>query len=82
MGAEVTLKCPRAEISGVSTYHWLHRLWMARNRCIDPATKAGPPRFSLSLSGLPPGRHACQVTVLNPSAQKTAFWRADIVLIP
>jgi VWFA-related protein len=49
---------------------------------LDPTTKAVPLRFSLSLSGLPPGRYACQVTVLNPGAQKAAFWRADIVLVP
>jgi hypothetical protein len=29
-----------------------------------------------------PGRYECQVTVLNPSSQKVAFWRTEIFLVP
>jgi hypothetical protein len=41
-----------------------------------------PLKFSLSLSKLPPGEYNCQVTVLDPSGQKAAFWQAPVMLIP
>ncbi|HYL75940.1 MAG TPA: VWA domain-containing protein [Bryobacteraceae bacterium] len=44
--------------------------------------KTMPLRFSVSLEKLPPGRYDCQVTVLNPTGQKAAFWRAPVMLIP
>jgi VWFA-related protein len=41
-----------------------------------------PLKFDLSLSKLPPGEYNCQVTVLDPTGQKTAFWQAPVMLIP
>jgi VWFA-related protein len=49
---------------------------------LDPKSKAVPLRFSLSLAKLPPGEYTCQVTVLDPTGQKAAFWQAPIMLIP
>jgi VWFA-related protein len=49
---------------------------------LDPKSKALPLRFSLSLAKLPPGEYTCQVTVLDPTGQKAAFWQAPIMLIP
>ena len=49
---------------------------------LEARSKAVPLRFSVPLAQLPPGRYDCQVTVLNPTAQKAAFWRAPIVIIP
>jgi VWFA-related protein len=49
---------------------------------LDAKSKALPLRFSLSLEKLPPGQYDCQVTVLDPSGQKAAFWQAPIVVIP
>ena len=49
---------------------------------MDLKSKAVPLRFNLSLGQLPAGRYDCQVTVLDPSGQKAAFWQAPIVLIP
>ena len=46
----------------------------------DPKTRAVPIRFSLALSALPPGAYDCQVTVLDPSGGRAAFWRAPIVV--
>jgi VWFA-related protein len=43
---------------------------------------AVPLRFSFALERLPPGRYDCQVTVLDPLAQKAAFWRAPIAVVP
>jgi VWFA-related protein len=48
----------------------------------DARTKAVPLRFSVPLERFAPGRYDCQVTVLDPAAQKVAFWRAPIVVVP
>jgi VWFA-related protein len=44
--------------------------------------KTVPLRFSFPLNKLPPGKYNCQVTVIDPVAQKAAFWQAQVVLIP
>jgi hypothetical protein len=49
---------------------------------LDPKSKALPLKFSLSLSQLPVGEYTCQVTVLDPTGQKAAFWQAPVMLIP
>ena len=49
---------------------------------LNPNTKAVPIRFSIPLAKLEPGRYICQVSVLEPSAQRFAFWRAPVVLLP
>jgi VWFA-related protein len=49
---------------------------------LDPKTKAVPLRFSLALSKLQPGKYDCQVTVLDPTSQKAAFWQAPVTLVP
>src|SRR5579871_2234401 len=49
---------------------------------LNPKTKALPLRFSVPLAKLQPGRYTCQVSVLDPAAQKFAFWRAPMVLLP
>lgn len=49
---------------------------------LDLKSKAVPLRFSVSLDSLPTGQYDCQVTVLDPTGQKAAFWQAPIVLIP
>jgi VWFA-related protein len=49
---------------------------------LNPKTKALPLKFSVPLEKLQPGRYTCQVSVLDPVAQKFAFWRAPMVLLP
>jgi hypothetical protein len=49
---------------------------------LTPKTKAVPLRFSVALAKLKPGRYTCQVSVLDPTAQKFAFWRAPVVVLP
>jgi len=44
--------------------------------------KTTPLKFSLSLAKLPPGEYNCQVTILDPTSQKAAFWQAPVMLIP
>jgi VWFA-related protein len=49
---------------------------------LNAKSKALPVRFSVPLGKLQPGRYTCQVSVLDPQAQKFAFWRAPIVMVP
>jgi len=49
---------------------------------LDSRLKTIPLQFSVSLNGLPAGKYDCQISVLDPSNQKAAFWRAPIVLVP
>jgi VWFA-related protein len=41
-----------------------------------------PLSFSIPLSGLPPGEYDCQISVLNPTGQKAAFWQAQVKVVP
>ncbi len=49
----------------------------------NPASRLGtmPLNFDLGLDQLPRGQYDCQVTVIDPSTQKAAFWRAPIMLV-
>jgi hypothetical protein len=42
---------------------------------------AGPITFDIPLASLAPGKYNCQVTVLDPTAQKAAFWQAPILVV-
>ena len=44
--------------------------------------KTMPLSFNIALNQLPPGEYECQVTVLNPTGQKAAFWQVPIMLVP
>ena len=48
---------------------------------LDAKTRAVPLRFSLPLDSFATGRYDCQVTVIDPTAGKIAFWRAPIVIV-
>jgi hypothetical protein len=41
-----------------------------------------PLSFTMNLNQLPAGKYDCQVTVLDPGGQKTAFWQAPVMLVP
>jgi VWFA-related protein len=49
---------------------------------LDLKSKAVPLRFSLALNKLQPGRYNCQVTVVDTTGQKAAFWQAPVMLVP
>lgn len=44
--------------------------------------KTVPLSFSVPLDQFQPGEYVCQVSVLNPTSGKTAFWRASIKVMP
>jgi VWFA-related protein len=43
--------------------------------------KTMPIKFNIPLDGLAPGKYECQVTVLDSSGQKAAFWRAPVAIV-
>jgi hypothetical protein len=47
----------------------------------DPKSKAVPIRLSIPLESLTPGSYDFQVTVLDPSDTRAAFWRTSVALI-
>jgi len=49
---------------------------------LNPNTKAVPIRFVIPLAKLEPGKYTCQVSVLEPSVGRFAFWRAPVTLLP
>jgi VWFA-related protein len=49
---------------------------------LDNRLKTVPLSFSVPISELPPGAYVCQVTVLDPTGQKGAFWQAPVMLVP
>ncbi|MGO9256704.1 MAG: VWA domain-containing protein [Bryobacteraceae bacterium] len=52
------------------------------NDGLDPKSKSLPLRFSVPLAKLASGTYTCQVSVFDPTAQKFAFWRTQVVLMP
>ena len=50
-------------------------------RRLNNRLKTMPLRFDLALDQLPPGEYNCQVTVLDPTGQKAAFWQAPIMVV-
>ncbi|HZQ53781.1 MAG TPA: VWA domain-containing protein [Bryobacteraceae bacterium] len=42
--------------------------------------KTMPVQFDIPLSGLAPGTYDCQVSLLDPSGQKAAFWQTPVVV--
>ena len=44
--------------------------------------QTAPLNFTVDLSSLQPGKYDCQVTVLDPTGQKGAFWQAPIMVVP
>jgi hypothetical protein len=41
-----------------------------------------PLSFSFAIDRLSPGEYDCQVTILDPTTQRSTFWRAPIRIVP
>jgi VWFA-related protein len=48
----------------------------------NPRLKTLALRFTVPLGSLEPGQYDCQVTVLDPEGQKTAFWQDKVQIVP
>lgn len=44
--------------------------------------RTAPMQFALSLQKLEPGEYLCQVTVVDPTGKRSAWWQAPILIIP
>ena len=40
-----------------------------------------PMSFTVDLATLQPGKYDCQVTVLDPTGQKSNYWQAPIMVV-
>jgi VWFA-related protein len=49
---------------------------------MNPKSKAVPLKLTVPLTELAPGDYVCQVTVLDPTGQKAAFWQAVVKIVP
>jgi hypothetical protein len=49
---------------------------------LNAKSNAVPVTVSVPLEKLQPGRYTCQVSVVEPSAEKFAVWRSPVVLLP
>jgi hypothetical protein len=45
-------------------------------------SRAIPVRLSIPLQDLPPGRYDWQVSVIEPTSRKAAFWQVPIAIVP
>jgi VWFA-related protein len=69
----------------VSLYQGGKKLFETPPKSIAPSmtSRLGtmPLTFELGVDTLPRGEYDCQVTILDPSTQKAAFWHAPILLV-
>jgi VWFA-related protein len=70
----------------VSFYQGQTKVYETQPVEVSPSPSAkvetAPLNFTVDLSQLPPGKYDCQVTVLDPTGAKGAFWQAPILLVP
>jgi len=72
-------------VAFVAFYRGQTKVFETQPRSVSDAMsnrlKTMPLRFDLTLDQLSPGAYNCQVTVLDPTGQKAAFWQAPIVVV-
>jgi VWFA-related protein len=82
---EPTAEAFQPLVAFVSFYRGQTKVYETPPRAISEGMnnrlKTMPLRFDLSLDSLAPGVYDCQVTVLDPTGQKAAFWQAPIVVV-
>jgi VWFA-related protein len=49
---------------------------------VHRTSKAIPVRMTIPLAGLSPGRYDWQVSVIDPTGQKAAFWQTAVAIVP
>jgi hypothetical protein len=49
---------------------------------LDLKSKAVPMKFAIALDKLQAGQYDCQVSVVDPTGQKAAFWQTSVMLVP
>src|SRR6202167_2514527 len=73
-------------VAFVSFYHEQTKTFetqpMEITNALNNRLQTMPFSFSIPLSQLPPGEYDCQISVLNPTGQKAAFWQAQVKVVP
>jgi len=76
----------RPLIAFVSFYRLQDKAWetppIKVTETLGNRLKTMPIKFSIPLDGLPPGKYDCQISVLDATGQKAAFWRAPVAIVP
>jgi hypothetical protein len=49
---------------------------------MDAKSKAVPVKLTIPLGSLAIGDYLCQITVLDSTGQKAAFWQAPLKIVP
>lgn len=49
---------------------------------LDPKSRAVPIKLTVPLNALTDGEYICQISVLDPSTQKVAFWQSALKIVP
>jgi VWFA-related protein len=73
-------------IAYVSFYQGQTKVYETQPEEVSPSPNTrlqiAPLNFTVDLSKLPLGKYDCQVTVLDPTGEKGAYWQAPILLVP
>jgi hypothetical protein len=77
---------PQPLIAFVTFYQGGNKVYETQPQETSPLAntrlQVAPLNFTLDLNALPAGKYDCQVTVLDPTGGKGAFWQAPIMLVP
>jgi VWFA-related protein len=72
-------------IAYVSFYQGQNKVYETQPQEVTPSPNTkleiAPLNFTVDLSQLPAGKYDCQVTVLDPTGQKSSYWQAPIMLV-
>ena len=81
-GADTT----RPLIAFVSFYRSQDKAWetppIQVTQTLGNRLKTMPIKFTIPLDALAPGKYDCQISVLDSTGQKAAFWRAQVAVVP
>ena len=76
----------RPLIAFVSFYRVQDKAWetppVKVSESLGNRLKTMPIKFSIPLDGLSVGKYDCQISVLDSTGQKAAFWRAPVAVVP
>ena len=83
---EPGVETARPLLAFVSFYRMQEKAWETTPIKVtaswDNRLKTMPIEFSIPLDVLTPGQYDCQISVLDASGQRAAFWRAPIAVVP
>jgi VWFA-related protein len=80
-----SLAASQPSLAFVSLYQGGNKVLETPSRAVVPIVTsrigAMPFSFNIDIDRLSDGKYDCQITVLDPTAQKATFWRAPIVIV-